>query len=232
MLRHAKGSYTLRAGVGIRGRGEFLLAARVEGGGLGSFMRIYTEEAIAGMTPGKNADTYLGKVEKGGLYLRRASKAGKKIPDLQFISRSAKEKADGSKRDVTVTMLRQTSLQKPTQITLSSTDSVMSNVDCCPSARAMQNAMAKRAAGVAAPRGATSGEGSVVSLELPVDGMLQSTKNLALVCDQPIDSSGGGPARCALRFGKLGSDEFRLVVGPPLSPLQAFAIALCSITLA
>ena len=31
------------------------------------------------------------------------------------------------------------------------------------------------------------------------------------------------------RFGKTGEDEFTLLCGPPLSPLQGFAIA-CSVT--
>ena len=84
VMRHEKGSFSLHS----IPNGEFLLAARAEGGGLGSFFRVYTELAVSGLTPGKGAPSYLGKIEKGGLYMKR-SKSGKKGKSSQeaFVKR-------------------------------------------------------------------------------------------------------------------------------------------------
>ena len=36
-------------------------------------------------------------------------------------------------------------------------------------------------------------------------------------------------AECALRLGKVAEDEYMLLCGPPLSALQAFAVAVSSL---
>eukprot|EP01043_Picozoa_sp_COSAG02_P039209 COSAG02_NODE_3079_length_7411_cov_31.125957_8_plen_113_part_00 len=52
--RHKYGSFSLHRDYD----GQFLLAARAEGGGISSFMRIYTDQsALTGLTPGKDADS-------------------------------------------------------------------------------------------------------------------------------------------------------------------------------
>eukprot|EP01049_Picozoa_sp_SAG25_P016671 SAG25_NODE_3934_length_925_cov_0.554479_3_plen_125_part_00 len=44
---------------------DFLLCARAEGGGISSFLRIYCEPCTSGLTPGKAAASYLGKLTGG-----------------------------------------------------------------------------------------------------------------------------------------------------------------------
>ena len=70
--RHPKGAITLH-----RHDDQFLLVARAEGGGISTFWRLYSEPALTGMTPGKGASSYIGKVEGDGLYLRRGKKSPK-----------------------------------------------------------------------------------------------------------------------------------------------------------
>lgn len=74
VTRHNKGSYSLHqllatdycADEGGSGSERvFLLAARAEGGGVSSFLRLYTEPAVSGMTPGKAAASYVGKLTSG-----------------------------------------------------------------------------------------------------------------------------------------------------------------------
>ena len=69
---HPKGAITLH-----RHDDQFLLVARAEGGGISTFWRLYSEPALTGMTPGKGASSYIGKVEGDGLYLRRGKKSPK-----------------------------------------------------------------------------------------------------------------------------------------------------------
>ena len=48
---------------------------------------VYNEEATAGMTPGKGHPSYLGKVEKGGLYLKRKGKVRNQRDGMQVDQR-------------------------------------------------------------------------------------------------------------------------------------------------
>ena len=83
ICRHNKGSFSLyqllqhgdraHAAEGAAER-VFVLAARAEGGGISSFLRLYTEPATSGLTPGKSAPSYVGKLTGGSsaaLWLRR-----------------------------------------------------------------------------------------------------------------------------------------------------------------
>jgi hypothetical protein len=61
--RHNKGSYALHM---MTDDGpQFVLAARAEGGGVSSFLRLYSEPAAQGLTPGKAASSYIGKLAGG-----------------------------------------------------------------------------------------------------------------------------------------------------------------------
>ena len=112
------------------------------------------------------------------------------------------------------------------------------------------------AAGGPAASGMMGGFDDTASLSSPIPGLLASVKNLALREEEPAaaaqagygsaptaaggwmggdgGATGGlgprGEADCAMRLGKTAEDEFTLLCGPPLSPLQGFAIAIGSLT--